>query len=101
MMNQPKDITSQLVDHIKKNLAKGYNQDTLKFSLMSQGYSRITVDNALARAHKTLATTLPPVKEKPQITYKVVDEQNRPIKIVDIPVEKNKGFFRWLSGLFE
>ena len=95
-MYQPKDVTSQLADYIKKNLAKGYSQDTLRFSLMSQGYSRITVDNAIDRAHKELSVKLPLVKEKPQITYKIVDEQNRPIKIVDIPIEKNKSFFKSL-----
>jgi len=100
-MYQPKDVTSQLADYIKRNLAKGYNQDTLKFSLMSQGYSRITVENALARAHKELATTLPPVKEKPRITYTVVNEQNQPIKTVDISSEKPKRFFGWLRGIFE
>ena len=100
-MYQPKDVTTQLADYIKKNLAKGYDADTLKFSLMSQGYSRITVDNALARAHQKLATTLPPVKEKPQIIYKVINEQNKPIKTIEISTEKNKGFFSWLGSLFE
>ena len=100
-MYQPKDIITQLADYIQKNLAKGYDADTLKFSLMSQGYSRITIENALARAHQKLATTLPPVKEKPQITYKIVDEQNRPVKIVNISKEKNKGFWQWIKSLFE
>jgi len=100
-MYKPNNITSQLADYIKRNLAKGYNQDTLKFSLMSQGYSRITVENSLDRAHKELSSTLPPVKEKPQITYRVIDEQNRPIKTVDIPIEKKQGFFGWLAGIFE
>jgi hypothetical protein len=100
-MNEPKDVTSQLSEYIKRNLAKGYNQDTLKFSLMSQGYSRITVENAIDKAHKALSVTLPPVKEKPQITYKIIDSQNRPIKTVDISSEKKKGFFVWLKGVFE
>jgi len=100
-MYQPKDVTTQLSEYIRKNLAKGYNQDTLKFSLMSQGYSRITVENALARAHQKLASTLPPVKEKPQITYKIIDEQNRSVRTIDISTEKKQGFFRWLIGLFE
>jgi hypothetical protein len=100
-MNQPKDVTSQLAGYIKRNLAKGYNQDTLKFSLMSQGYSKITVENAIDRAHEELSVTIPPVKEKPQITYKIIDEQNRPIRTVDISTEKKKGFFSWLKGVFE
>ena len=98
-MYQPKDITSQLANYIKRNLAKGYNQDTLKFSLMSQGYSRITVDNAIARAYKELAVTLPPIKEKPQIIYKIVNEQNQPIRTIEISAEKPKGFFGWLKSI--
>ena len=100
-MYQPKDVTSQLSDYIKKNLSKGYNQDTLMFSLISQGYSKITVENALARAHKELSVTLPEVKEKPQITYKVIDEQNKPIKTIQVSTEKRKGFFSWLTSIFE
>ena len=96
-MYQPKDITTQLADYIKKNLAKGYNQDTLKFSLISQGYSKITVDNAIDKAHKTLAVTLPPVKEKPRITYKVINEENKPIKTIDVPLEKKSWWKRILE----
>tara|TARA_Y100000310_G_scaffold338728_1_gene429258 strand:- start:1235 stop:1537 length:303 start_codon:yes stop_codon:yes gene_type:complete len=100
-MYQPKDVTGQLSEYIRKNLAKGYNQDTLKFSLMSQGYSRITVENALEKANKELATKIEPVKEKPRITYTIVDEQNRPIKTVNLPEEKSKGFFSKLKEIFE
>jgi hypothetical protein len=100
-MYQPKDVTGQLAEYIRKNLAKGYNQDTLKFSLISQGYSRITVDNALERANKELAIKIEPVKEKPRITYTIVDEQNNPIKTVNLPEEKNKGFLGWLKDIFE
>jgi len=100
-MYPPKDVTSQLADYILRNLSKGYNQDSLKVSLMSQGYSRITVENAIAKANKILAITLPPVKEKPQIIYRVIDEQNRLIKDVKIPIKKSRGFFKWLKELFE
>ena len=68
----------QIVEHIKKNLAKGYNVDTLKYALIGQGYSRTAVDNALKTAtqetsslsHQSLKS-----KEKPQITYKIVDDE--------------------------
>ena len=95
-MNQPKDITGQLVEYIKKNLAKGYNQDTLRFSLMSQGYSKITVENAIERAHKQLSETLPAIKEKPQITYKVITEDNTET-ITTMPLKKKP----WWRTLFE
>jgi hypothetical protein len=96
-MNQPKDITGQLVEYIKKNLAKGYNQDTLRFSLMSQGYSKITVENAIERAHKQLSETLPAIKEKPQIIYKVIDQENKPIKTIKVSTEK-KSFWKRIFG---
>jgi len=93
-MYKPRDITSQLIEHIKKNLAKGYNQDTLKFSLMSQGYSRITVENALEKANKELAETVPEVKEKPKIIYRLIGEDNNPIQVS----EQKKGFWKSLFG---
>jgi hypothetical protein len=80
-MYKPRDITTQLIEHIKKNLAKGYNQDTLRFSLIEQGYSKITVENALERANKELAEKVPEVKEKPKIIYKVIGEDNKPIQV--------------------
>ena len=96
-MYKPRDITTQLIEHIKKNLAKGYNQDTLRFSLMSQGYSRITVENALEKANKELAKTIPEVKEKPKIIYKIIGEDNKPIQI---STQKNS-FWRKIKDFFE
>ena len=90
MMYKSKDVTSQLVEHIKKNLAKGYNQDTLRFSLISQGYSKITVENALEKANKELSNKIPEVKEKPKITYKIIGKDNKPIKVLT----PRKGFWQ-------
>ena len=73
-MNIQKNHSNQLAEYIKKNLQKGYNQDTLRYSLISQGYSKISVDNAIDRAHKDLAKNIKPIKEKPQITYKIITE---------------------------
>ena len=89
-MYKPNDVTGQLVEHIKKNLTKGYNQDTLRFSLISQGYSKITVDNALERANKELSNRVPEVKEKPKIIYKIIGEDNKPIKVLT----PRKGFWK-------
>lgn len=65
----------QLSDYIKKNLRKGYTLDSLRFSLVSQGYTRISVENAIEHANKDLATEIPLMKEKPQITYRIVEEE--------------------------
>ncbi len=75
------DYKQQLVDYFKKNLKKGYTADSLKFSLTSQGYSRVAVDQALTEANKLLAEKAPLFKEKPVITYQVVDENDKPLDI--------------------
>jgi hypothetical protein len=64
----------QIADHIKKNLTKGYTLESLKFSLMKQGYSRISIAKAIELANKQLAEEAPKLKEKPEINYTAVTE---------------------------
>jgi len=71
----------KLINYFKKNLAKGYTLDSLKFALMSQGYSRAIVESAIEQANKELAEKAPVLKEKPKIKYEIIDEYNKPIKI--------------------
>jgi len=92
-MYNPQNHVQQLVDHIKKNLAKGYTSDALKVSLINQGYSRISVEKAIEIANQQLASTIPLIKEKPQITYKVFDESFQPISI---STSEKKSFFKRL-----
>jgi len=75
------DYKQQLVDYFKKNLQKGYPPDSLKFSLIDQGYSRVAVDQAFTEANKELAAKAPEFKEKPRITYEVLDEHDKPIVV--------------------
>ena len=96
-MYPPKDIANQLAEHIIRNITKGYTQDAMRVSLTNQGYSRITIEKAMEIANKNLAEKAPPMKEKPQITYKLVDEENRPIKMIDLPAEK-KPFWKRIFG---
>ncbi len=77
-MYKPQNIIQQLTDYIKKNLSKGYTEDTLKFSLISQGYSKISIDRAIELANRDLAKTIPLIKEKPQISYKITP--NMPVR---------------------
>ena len=95
-MYESSNPAKQLADYVKKNLSKGYTLDSLRFSLISQGYSKITVERAIEQASKQLAEKIPEVKEKPTITYKVIteDEQGRE-KVQEIKPEK-KGFFQRL-----
>lgn len=89
-MERPKDYIQQLADYIRKNLLKGYTLESLRFSLIGQGYSRISVDNAIELANKQLAANAPLMIEKPQITYRLIPE---------IP-SGTKKFFEFLKKLF-
>lgn len=91
-------VREQLAEYILKNLKKGYTMDSLKYSLISQGYTKITVENAIDLANKKLAEEIPIIKERPEIVYKVVAE---PAELVDGTQEVNtnkKGFFSKLFG---
>ena len=89
------DYKEQLIDYFKKNLKKGYTPDSLKFSLVKQGYSRTAVEHAFIEANKELAEKAPEFKEKPIITYQVIDENNQPITISKSWWEK---FKNWLNS---
>lgn len=89
-MNQPKDCVQQLTEYIIKNLTKGYTLDALKVSLINQGYSRVSITNAIDRANKQLAERIPPIKEKPQIIYKAIEEDTF----------RKKGFFIFIKKIF-
>jgi hypothetical protein len=79
----------KIVDYLKKNLKKSYTAESLKWALVSQGYSRVVIDEALVEANKELASEAPILKEKPSIKYEVMDEQNKPITF-------NKNWFKKL-----
>tara|TARA_Y100000310_G_scaffold314023_1_gene363021 strand:+ start:1912 stop:2199 length:288 start_codon:yes stop_codon:yes gene_type:complete len=95
-MEPRKTAIEQLTDYIKNNLVKGYNQDTLRFSLISQGYSKISVEKALENANKEIAETVPEMKEKPQISYRQIINRNQEMEISQ-PTKK-KGFFKSVFG---
>lgn len=84
----------KLIEHIKKNLSKGYNKDSLKYALIGQGYSKLEVDDTLKIANrefeeKKLKTSKE--KEKPKIKYELYDVDNKLIKITTR--KPKKGFF--------
>ncbi len=99
----------QLADYIKRNLRKGYTLDSLRFSLISQGYTKISVENAIQLANKQMAQEIPAIKEKPTITYRAIEEkppitQEEPIIIEEEPdmqeeaTESKKGFLERIFG---
>ena len=63
------DYIQQLANYIKKNLAKGYTLDSLRFALQSQDYSRSSIERAIKLANAQLAKTAPVMKEKPVIKF--------------------------------
>lgn len=87
-MYRPEDHIQQLANYFKKNIAKGYTLDSLTFSLLSQGYSRISIYKAIELANEQLAAIAPIMQEKPQITYKVIPE--------DYETEEKESFFKKL-----
>ncbi len=71
----------ELVDYLKRNISKGYTLDSLKFALANQGYSKVSIDQAIDQMNKELAEQVPPiVKEKPKITYELYDDKNRKVR---------------------
>lgn len=67
-------LNEQLTEYIVKNLKKGYTLDALRFSLINQGYSKISVSKAIETANKIMAEEIPKIKEKPEINYKAIEE---------------------------
>jgi hypothetical protein len=91
-MYRPEDHIQQLADYFKRNINKGYTLDSLRFSLLNQGYSRISVNKALELANQQLAVKAPIIKEKPQIVYRTIPET----------CEEEKDFFliKWIRKIF-
>ena len=86
-----------LVTYIKKNLSKGYTVDSLKWSLISQGYSRTEVDRAIKLTNEELAKSAPKIKEKPIIKFQreAISGERRQA------LERGKGFLGKLRDFFE
>ncbi len=99
MEYQPAGVTHQLADYITKNLKKGYNLDALRFSLQNQGYSKISVEKAIEIANKQIAGQIPPLKEKPEITYKIIRDDNSQKEVIEFYPRK-QSFFRRLLNIF-
>ena len=97
-MYKPNDYVQQLAAYIQRNLAKGYTLDALKFSLMNQGYSRITVEKAIEKANLQLANKAPLIKEKPQITYKILDDNEGSVTFSNT---FKKSFWKRIFGWFK
>ncbi|HEA46751.1 MAG TPA: hypothetical protein ENH99_03135 [Candidatus Pacearchaeota archaeon] len=75
------DSRRRLNEYLEKNLKKGYTADSLKWALVGQGYSRVSVERAIDEVNKEMAKKAPILKEKPVIKYEILDEKNQPVVI--------------------
>lgn len=96
-MYKPDNPITQLAKYIEENLGKGYNLDALRYSLINQGYSKISVERAIERANEKIAEKIPPVKEKPRIIYKIIPEGSEDSEPIEVEPER-KGFWKRLFG---
>ena len=70
------DHLKKLSDYMKRNLAKGYDDDSLKWALINQGHSRASVEKAIEVARYELAHEAGVSDEKPVITHEVVTDDS-------------------------
>jgi hypothetical protein len=75
------EYKQKLIDYLKKNLKKEYTQESLRWALVKQGYSKTLVDAAIREANKELAKEVPALKEKPVITHEIIGDDDNPIKM--------------------
>ena len=73
-MVNPVNQNQQLANYVKKNIQKGYTEDSLRFALVRQGYSRTSVDKSIELANKQLSENAPRMEEKPVISVTTFDE---------------------------
>lgn len=90
-MFKRKTYRQELTEYIKKNIKKGYTKESLKWALISQGYSKLEVEKSIKRADEELASQAPLLKTKPQIKYEIIEPKEFAFKI-----EKNPSLFKFL-----
>lgn len=89
-MYKEKSLGDELAEYVKKNLRKGYTVESLRWALISQGYSKFEVEKSLKKAEMDLGSEAPVLKVKPKIEVEVtpvVEEE-----------PKKKGFWKSLFG---
>lgn len=94
--NQP----GKLVEYFKKNFAKGYTEESLKWALIQQGYSRSEISKAIEKAKKETEAERnekEASKEKPKIKYELYGKDN---KIINIETRKPFSFRKFFRKFF-
>lgn len=90
-MGKREDYVNHMVEYVKKNLKKGYTQESLKWALVNQGHSKLEVEKALKRVEETLSQEAPVLKTLPEITYEVIEPK-------DAVIEKKSFWKRWFGS---
>jgi hypothetical protein len=85
------DYKRKMIEYLQKNLKKGYTEDSLRWALTNQGYSKISIEDALKRVHVELAKKAPILKDKPVIKYEIIGENGEAIEI-------KKSFWKKIVG---
>lgn len=77
------ESNERIVEYLKKNLKKGYTEESLKWALIQQGHSRAGVSKAIETVKKELSNekSNDTSKEKPKITHEFYDSENRKIEV--------------------
>lgn len=70
-MFQEKKYQGHILDYIKRNLAKGYSKESLKWTLVKQGNSKVEVEKAIEQAEMEISREKARSIEKPIITQSV------------------------------
>ena len=89
-MPKEKEVVTRIVEYVEKNLKKGYKIEELRWALITQKYSKIEIDKALAIINARTAKSQQEQKEKEIQAAMVVEEEK--------PVEKKVGFFKKVLG---
>jgi len=72
---------NKLIEYFRKNLKKGYTLDSLKIALVKQGYSKGLIESSFKDFENELVEKAPILKDKPRISYEIVDERNKTIEL--------------------
>ena len=79
-MFKEKNVIDEIIEYINKNTKKGYTQDSLRWALSNQGYSRIEIERAFKRIKSQLSSENSVVKATPEIEYKPFPSFEEPKK---------------------
>jgi len=90
----------KLKNFFRKNLAKGYTQESLKWALIQQGYSRTDIARVIEEINKEkeeIDKKASGVKERPKIKYELYDKDN---KLIKVETRKSFSIVKFFKNLF-